>query len=307
MIFVPDADERSFPSSLASFIPFRDREACERVRRIRRADLCRHPNSEFRIRVIDEADAFYLEFALDLVGRIQRSREGGRRLVLILPVGPMPQYSIAVRMINELRLSCHHVVTFNMDEYADEDGNTAPVQWPGSFQRSMMENFFGRIDADLRPPESQIHFPVRAVIDSYSRRIEDAGGADVCYGGIGWCGHIAFWEAHLGSGVRQRPGQLQTGRRPPGRTASHDHHAERAALLRRGLVMGSAEGQHHRAARYFERAPPQFLARWRPGRRRELAALYRATGGTWPGQPAGTRLDSAAGQWHLYHSRRRGR
>ena len=24
------------------------------------------------------------------------------------------------------------------------------------------------------------------------------GGADVCYGGIGWCDHIAFWEAHLG-------------------------------------------------------------------------------------------------------------
>ena len=36
------------------------------------------------------------------------------------------------------------------------------------------------------------------MIGSYSRRIEDAGGADVCYGGIGWCGHIAFWEAHLG-------------------------------------------------------------------------------------------------------------
>ena len=28
--------------------------------------------------------------------------------------------------------------------------------------------------------------------------IEDLGGADVCYGGIGWCGHIAFWESHLG-------------------------------------------------------------------------------------------------------------
>ena len=24
------------------------------------------------------------------------------------------------------------------------------------------------------------------------------GGADCCYGGIGWCGHIAFWESHLG-------------------------------------------------------------------------------------------------------------
>jgi len=28
--------------------------------------------------------------------------------------------------------------------------------------------------------------------------IAELGGADVCYGGIGWCGHIAFWESSLG-------------------------------------------------------------------------------------------------------------
>jgi glucosamine-6-phosphate deaminase len=47
-------------------------------------------------------------------------------------------------------------------------------------------------------PLNQIHFPTKDKIASYSRLIEDAGEADVCYGGIGWCGHIAFWEAHLG-------------------------------------------------------------------------------------------------------------
>lgn len=192
------AADSQFSYSLAQFIPFRDREACERVRRITRQELCRHPNPEFKIRIIDDRESFYVEFALDLVTRIARSREEGRKLVLILPVGPVPQYSIATRMINELRLSCHHVHTFNMDEYADEDGNTAPLSWPGSFQKAMMENFFSQIDAELRPPAHQIHFPTREEIGSYSRQIEDAGGADVCYGGIGWCGHIAFWEAHLG-------------------------------------------------------------------------------------------------------------
>jgi glucosamine-6-phosphate deaminase len=85
-----------------------------------------------------------------------------------------------------------------MDEYADEHGNTAPLDWTGSFKKAMMANFFSRIDADMRPPLDQIHFPTREKIGHYSRMIEDAGGADVCYGGIGWCGHIAFWEAHLG-------------------------------------------------------------------------------------------------------------
>ncbi len=110
----------------------------------------------------------------------------------------MPQYAIAARTINEERLSLAHVHTFNMDEYANEDGVTAPLSWPGSFQRAMWERFFDLVDPDLRPPEEQIHFPTTEAIGDYSKRIEDLGGADVCYGGIGWCGHIAFWESHLG-------------------------------------------------------------------------------------------------------------
>jgi hypothetical protein len=78
-----------------------------------------------------------------------------------------------------------------MDEYANEAGKTAPVSWPGSFQRAMQERFFGLIDPELRPPETQTHFPTDAAIDDYSARLDELGGADVCYGGIGWCGHIA--------------------------------------------------------------------------------------------------------------------
>jgi len=190
------AGEYSF--ELSKFITFRDREACERVRRIKKADITKHPNPEFRIRVIEDPHSFYFEFALDLVTRIRHALEAGKKFVAILPVGPTPQYELAARMINELRISCRHANTFNMDEYADESGNTPPASWPGSFQSSMMENFFLKIDSELRPPLNQIHFPDRKSIQSYSHMIEDAGEADVCYGGIGWCGHIAFWEAHLG-------------------------------------------------------------------------------------------------------------
>ncbi len=188
----------SFQYRMAQFIPFRDEAACARVRAIPRAKLCEHRNPQFRIRVVDDRTEFYTAFALDLVGRIAQAREEQRTFVAILPVGPMPQYQVAARVINRLRIDLRHVHTFNMDEYADQDGNTAPESWPGSFQRAMLESFFGAIDEGLRPPRSQIHFPTTDVIGAYSRRIEDQGGADVCYGGIGWCGHIAFWEAHLG-------------------------------------------------------------------------------------------------------------
>ena len=147
----------TFEYEMARFISFRDREACERVRRIRRDELTNHPNPEFRIAIVDEARAFYQAFADDLVARIRSAREEGRPFVAILPVGPMPQYELAARAINEERLSLAHVHTFNMDEYANEDGITAPVSWAGSFQRAMLERFFGLIDAELRPPEEQIH------------------------------------------------------------------------------------------------------------------------------------------------------
>ena len=188
-----------FDYALPDFISFRDREECERVRRIRRAELTVHPNSDFRIRVVDDPAAFYREFAEDIVARIRTAGEEGRRFVGIFPVGPMPQYGLAARLINEERLSCRHVHSFNMDEYANENGETAPTSWAGSFQRAMMEHFFGAIDADLRPREENIYFPTRERIGDYSAMIEELGGADVCYGGIGWCGHIAFWESHLGA------------------------------------------------------------------------------------------------------------
>jgi glucosamine-6-phosphate deaminase len=188
-----------FEYGLSPFIAFRDREACERVRAIPRARLAEHPNPDFRIALVDEAGDFYTRFAADFVGRVRSARDEGRPLVAILPVGPMPQYEIAARMINAERLSLRHLHTFNMDEYANEEGVTAPVSWPGSFQRAMFEGFFRLVDPELRPPEEQIHFPTSDAIGDYSARIEALGGADVCYGGIGWSGHIAFWEPQLGA------------------------------------------------------------------------------------------------------------
>ena len=182
----------------ASFVEFRDVEVCERVRAIRRADLTNHPVPGFNLRVIDEPLDFYRSFADDLVDRIVASRDAGQQLVAILPCGPVPQYEMAAARINANRISLHHVHSFNMDEYANEDGVTAPITWEGSFQAAMFANFFDRIDPELRPPLEQIHFPTTEALPGYSDAIAELGGADVCYGGIGWGGHIAFWEPQLG-------------------------------------------------------------------------------------------------------------
>jgi len=187
-----------FSYSLAKFIPYQDAADCARVRAITKERFTKHKNPDFNIRIIEDIAELNLAFALDIVGRIRQARESGKKLVAIFPVGPMGQYPIAARIINTMGLPMDHLHSFNMDEYADQDGNTAPADWPGSFQRAMMASFYGLIDRKLRPPAKQIHFPATRNIKSYGRMIADLGGADVVYGGVGWCGHIAFWEAHLG-------------------------------------------------------------------------------------------------------------
>lgn len=204
----------SFDYQLSSFLPFRDMAACKAARKITREQITEHPNADFRIRVEGDKAAFYRAFAHDLVDRIRSARDEGRHFVAILPVGPVPQYAEAARIINKERLSLAHVHTFNMDEYANEDGVTAPGDWEGSFRTAMWQNLFGRVDAELRPPAENIHFPDSDNISSYSTMIEDAGSADVCYGGIGWSGHIAFWEPQLGA---EFAGDLDAYRAAPAR------------------------------------------------------------------------------------------
>jgi len=188
----------TFTYASAPVHPFTDVEVCERVMRLKREDLCRHPNPQLKISIIEDSTQFTLKFLLDILSGIKRSLEEGRRHVIILPA-PNPQYALLAQMINQLNISCKHVHTFNMDEYADEDGNTAPPDHPGGFQYWMWRDLFSRIKPELAIPANQIHFPSTENIRYYSQMIEDAGGADVCYGGCGWNGHIAFFEPHIGA------------------------------------------------------------------------------------------------------------
>ena len=187
-----------FKYDLAKFIDFQDAEACARVRQIKRADMDKTSNPNLKIEIIDKKSAFYHSMAKDLVDRIIQAKNEDRNFVAIVPLGPVPQYAIAAQMINDQKINLDHVHFFNMDEYADQDGNTAPITWAGSFQKAMYEHFINKIEPKLRPDDSHFNFPTTDEISSYTKKMDDLGGVDVCYGGIGWCGHIAFWESDLG-------------------------------------------------------------------------------------------------------------
>jgi len=182
----------AFSYQPATFVPFRDRAAVERVRAIARADFTKHPNPDFRIEILPAAEIEF-RWLLDMFGRIRQAGLEGRRVVMIMP-NPWPSYSRLAAMLNAAQVNCSHLWTFNMDEYANEDGRIAPESWEFGFLHSFKKHFHGNLDPALRPPESQILGPTDANIDRYGQMLADLGGADICYSGPGWTGHLAFIE-----------------------------------------------------------------------------------------------------------------
>ncbi len=176
----------------ATFIPFRDLKAIERVRRITRKDIARHKNPDFRIRVVPDAELEPMWIA-DIFQRIRESAEAGQALVMIMP-NPWPNYVKVAALINKHRVSCRHLHTFNMDEYADQDGRIAPETWPLGFGYAFKKFFISSINPTLRPPAKQVHLLSNKTLRAYGRMIADLGGADICYSGPGWTGHLAFIE-----------------------------------------------------------------------------------------------------------------
>jgi glucosamine-6-phosphate deaminase len=183
---------KEFSYRPASFIPFQDLKAVERVRRIKKADLTKHPNPEFRIKIVPDADVEFLWIA-DMFNRIRAAAAANKPVVMIMP-NPWPSYAKVAHLINLAKLSCRHLHTFNMDEYADENGNIAPETWRFGFGYAFKKYFWSSIDAKLRPPEKQVHLLSNKTIKDYSTRLADLGGADICYSGPGWSGHLAFIE-----------------------------------------------------------------------------------------------------------------
>ncbi len=174
----------------AEWIPFRDQKEIDRVRNIRREDISKHPNPNVNIRVVPDADVEWV-FISDIVARCKESDDRNERRVLIMP-NLCHAYAHAAMLINRLRVNCRNVWLFAMDEWANQDGEIAPETWPCGFGHALLKWFYSRIDEDLRMPREQVVLFTNKTVKDYSKRLADFGGADACYSGPGWAGHVAF-------------------------------------------------------------------------------------------------------------------
>ncbi|MGI6526328.1 MAG: hypothetical protein ACOX25_09795 [Caldicoprobacterales bacterium] len=175
----------------ADFVPFKDREVVERLRKISGKDLEKHDNPDFKIKVMLNPHPVVIGH---IFTRIKEAAEQDKKFTIILGNPEPDTYIPVAELINYHRVNCRNVHIFAMDEWADQDGNIAPESYKASFARSLLKYFVYEIDEDLRMPLENVHYPTNKNIDSYSQMIIDIGegGADLCSSSPGWTGHCAF-------------------------------------------------------------------------------------------------------------------
>lgn len=142
--------------------------------------------------VVEDRAALVQEFARQMLAEFAEARAAGRQRVLfIVPVGPTGQYDILADLCMAQRLSLRGLTLLGMDEYLAPDGGWIAEADPLSFRGHLRRHLVDRMDPDLAP---RVIFPHPDRLAEPAAEIAAHGGVDVCFGGVGMCGHIAFNE-----------------------------------------------------------------------------------------------------------------
>jgi glucosamine-6-phosphate deaminase len=147
-----------------------------------------------KVRVLGGAAAIAQDFAQAIRQEILAANERGHGATLIVPVGPVDQFPILARMLNEEKICCRDVVFINMDEYLEDHDRWIAADHPLSFRGYMARAFYDLMDPGLAPLAENRVFPDPRQPAALEKLIGQRGGVDACFGGIGINGHIAFNE-----------------------------------------------------------------------------------------------------------------
>jgi len=150
--------------------------------------------ARLRFRLVEDIPTLLADFACAIADEIQAANRDGRPARLILPVGPVKQYPMLVEITNRERISWRNVWVFQMDEFLDWQGRPIAAGDPLSFTGYLRRELFAKIDADLRMPADHHVAPHPFRVEEFSETLAKVGGADCCFGGIGYHGHVAFNE-----------------------------------------------------------------------------------------------------------------
>ena len=150
----------------------------------------KHPgNPNVSVEVIrnDEMETIMIA---DIVARIVDSDRYDKMCVMIMP-NPCPAYRKVAFILKRMGVNCRNVKFYMMDEWADEDGNVAPLSYSAGFGNAFYRYMVSNI-LELGFKEENFIYHSNKTTPDYSKMLEADGEADVVYSGPGWPGHLAF-------------------------------------------------------------------------------------------------------------------
>ncbi len=186
--------EDNFKFKPADFYPFKNTEEIDRVRAITKEDILamngKHPTSPSMYLDIRRDEEAGIVMLTDMVRRIVDSDRYDKKVVMIMP-NPCPAYRQVAYMLHELKVNCRNVKFYMMDEWADEDGNIAPLSYKAGFGNAFYRFMVSNI-LDLGFKEENFIYHSNKTTPDFSKMLEQDGEADIIYSGPGWPGHLAF-------------------------------------------------------------------------------------------------------------------
>ena len=155
-----------------------------------------HPDSKIKVKIYEEKEEVSVVTGNMMADEVIANNEAGRPTKWVLPCGPMGQYKYFADRVNKERISLKNVYIFHMDDFLDWQGRPFPLKNNYfSLKQNMIEDFYGLIDDELNVPEENRFFPSIYDIDAIDRKVEELGGVDTVYAGLGYKGLVAFCEA----------------------------------------------------------------------------------------------------------------
>ena len=112
----------------AAFLPSSNLplEELERVRNIKREDMEYTNENGFSVRVVIDPSMIMVQ---DIFYRILKSDQEDTHFTAIFPNQWPSVYSAVAEMLNKFNVSARNCDMFAMDEWADEEGNVAPLTY----------------------------------------------------------------------------------------------------------------------------------------------------------------------------------
>ena len=177
-----------------SWYPFQNQAEIDRVRKITFEDIVamngKHPtNPNIQLDVLP-VDQFETVMITDMLGRIIESDRNDTPCIMIM-CNPNPTYIKVAYILQQLKVNMRNVKFYMMDEWADEDGNIAPLSYKAGFGYAFNEYMIKNIQG-LGFKEENFIYHSNETTPIFSKMLEDDGEADIVYSGPGWPGHLAF-------------------------------------------------------------------------------------------------------------------